>query len=80
VDLQRTLDPKYEGISFGAGDPQKFASELEWLAGEIRSGRVVLNQTRLIQVAKQDDFYVQSLIIRFYEKYRTPQDPPIIPG
>jgi hypothetical protein len=68
VDLQDTLEPRYEGFAFGV-DNRRMARALRQFAEDLDSGRVALQQTKLIENARNDDFFQKILIIRFAERF-----------
>ncbi len=69
ADVQKTTQ---HGYGFGEADPAKLAASLRRIADDIEAKRTIVTDIRLIQRSTTEDFYFQTLILRFSER----TDPP----
>jgi len=80
MNLADVHTPKCGGYAFGGVDVKKFCAEMRRWLDDVEGGRTQLTEIRLIQRSTTDDFYNQSLIIRFAEQIAKPDSPPFIAG
>jgi len=70
-NIHHPLKSSETGLAFSP-DPSLLADQLIKFAEALKNKTTILTDVRLIQRASNDDFYMQTLIIRFAEPVTNP--------